>query len=126
MKTNTKLPSNDYLTKNDLNDSLKIFKDDLNQTMKKQTQEFTEVVSDLMLKVGLKFDEQDKRFEQIDQKFKQVRKDISESSLMIIDELKTSREEQIVLGYRQSEHTNQIKDHQTRISTLEDNYQVTT
>jgi archaellum component FlaC len=75
--------------------------------------------------VDLRFEQIDKKFEQVAQQFKQVRRDIAESSSMIIDELKASREEQTILGYRQRKHTDQIKDHDTRISILEENFQIT-
>lgn len=152
-----------------------VTKQDLNQALEKQTKEFTSLVHNLMIEIGLKFDETDnnfdkmnkkfeiidskfdkidkkfeiidskfdkidkrfeiidskfdkidKRFEKTDIRFKELKKLILDGNLTIIEELQASREEQITLSYRQRKHTDKLEEHDSRISILEKNYQITT
>lgn len=132
---------------------INLIRSDLNQTIKEQTRDFAKVVNDMLIDVGIKFDKQDskiekidqrfeqvdRRFDQVDSKFEQLNKKINEnreviissikkellnSNLQIIDELRASREGQPILEYKQRKHTDQFKDHDLRISNIEENFSV--
>ena len=55
----------------------------------------------------------------ITKEIKKTGKEILDSNLQLVDELKTAREEQLMLAHQNLRNTNTIELHELRISTLE-------
>jgi len=55
----------------------------------------------------------------ITKEIKKTGKEILDSNLQLVDELKTAREEQLMLAHQNLRNTNTIEIHELRISTLE-------
>lgn len=110
---NKKLDKHTRFFEKKLDDHTRLF----DKKIDSQSLSFSEVINNLVTEIGIKFAQQDKRFDQIDQRFNQLGKDLLESNLKIISELKITREEQTVMFH-------QLKKHEDRLTTLEENYQL--
>ncbi|HEX7017885.1 MAG TPA: hypothetical protein VF209_03190 [Patescibacteria group bacterium] len=83
---------------------------------------FQEFSVDLIKGIQVMFDEQDRRNEK---KFvlRTEFQEFKDQNLIMLDgimsEIKAMREEMTTFGYRQAKHTDQLDDHETRITTVE-------
>ena len=133
MKTNNQLPTNNYITNKDLISALDKQSTDLKQLISQQSKDFTQLVNNIMIEIGIKFSEIDSKFGEIDNKFGEIDKkflksdkkldklnsNILDSNLRIIEELKTGRQEQILISHK-------LFNHEDRIIYLEKSAQTTT
>ena len=123
------------------------------ESFDRQTKSFSELINNLIVDVGIKFGEQDNKFNSIDTEIvglkedvgdlkidfvnlnekvdslkdeiiSSIKKELLDSNLQIIEEIRASREDQTTLSYRQRKHTDQLEDHDNRISILEENYSI--
>jgi hypothetical protein len=123
MKANDQLPTNNYITNKDLTSALDKQSKDLKQLISQQSKDFTQLANNIMIEIGIKFSEIDSKFGEIDNKFLKSDKkldklnfNILDSNLQIIEELKTSRQEQILINHK-------LFNHEDRITHLEKSVQ---
>lgn len=133
--------------KNNTSSQATITKQDLKNLQKDISEDFGKVLDGIMTQIAgnfqmidRKFDQVDKRFDEqnkifdvkfkkqeelfdnkFDSKFNQLRRDLLDSNLQIIDELRLSREEGEVRTHRQNIRNNQIEKNSNEIAFLKSN-----
>jgi len=126
MKVNNQLPTNNYITNKDLTSALEKQSNDIKKIISQQSKDFSQLVNNIMIEIGIKFSEIDSKFGEIDKKFlksdkklDKLNSNILDSNLRIIEELKTGRQEQILISHK-------LFNHEDRIIYLEKSAQTTT
>jgi len=126
MKVNNQLPTNNYITNKDLTSALEKQSNDIKKIISQQSKDFSQLVNNIMIEIGIKFSEIDSKFGEIDKKFlksdkklDKLNSNILDSNLRIIEELKTGRQEQILISHK-------LFNHEDRILYLEKSAQTTT
>lgn len=89
---------------------------------------FQEFALEITTGIQRMFDEQDRKNEEkfvTKDEFREYKAETTSTLATIIGELKTIREEQIMGGYRQIQHTDQLENHELRITRAETHLHLT-